>query len=262
MLPYLKIIKMSIQNSLQFRDHYIINLFSTVGIIPTMLIWRIILKDGSVGGYGSDAMLTYITLSMALQLFLNTSVGSDICDSIRNGSLSGFLIQPLKYLIRQFSIFIGLLFGESLPKCLIHLFMVIILVNIMDVTMAFQAGSFVLFLLLLIEGAVISFLINLSIGLLGFWLSEISTFFMLIGAVTGILSGNMIPLDILPWGLNRLLIHTPFAFMSFYPVKAGMGQTDFPLFILIEGMIWIAVLLFIATSIWNKGLRKYSAPGG
>lgn len=262
MFSYLRIIRMSIQNSLQFRGYYLMSLFNTIGLVPVLLFWQIILKNGDIGSYNSNLMLTYATTSSVLQFFLSTSVGGDICSEIRQGSLSSYLVEPISHLLRHFCIFIGKLLGESLPKAVVQVIVVIVIVKVIGFNIQLQLSSIGILILFVIEGILISFLVNLEFGLIGFWLTEISTFFMLIEAITSVLAGGALPLDLLPWGLGKILIHTPFSFMLYYPIKAGMGQIDYPLQVLCEGLFWVSFLSVLAIITWKQGLRKYSAPGG
>lgn len=262
MLGYFRIIKMSLQNSLQFRGHYLINLFNTIGLIPLLLFWQIILQNGNIGSYDTNLMLTYTIMSSVIHMLLSTSVGSDICSEIREGSLTGYLIEPINHLARHFCLFIGKIVGESLPKCILQVVAVFVISKIMGFQIAIQPSEGILFLVLVVEGILISFLVNLIFGLIGFWLTETSTLFMLIQAVTSVLAGSGIPLDILPWGLDKILMNTPFGFMVYYPIKAGIGQLTSPLLVVGQGLLWISILLAIVIVTWIQGLHKYSAPGG
>lgn len=262
MLRYIRVTRMSIQTSLQFRGHYLINLFNTIGLVPMLLFWQIILQDDNIGSYNTDLMLTYATMSSVIQMLFSTSVGGDICAEIRDGALTAYLVEPINHLIRHFSMFMGKLIGESLPKSILQVSVVILIVQLMGFEMKFQPSTMVWFLLLLAEGILVSFLVNLIFGLIGFWLTESSTFFMLIQAITNILAGSGIPLDVLPWGLDSILIHTPFAYMVYYPIKAGIGQLDHLYAVSGQGLIWIGVLLLIVILTWRQGLHRYSAPGG
>lgn len=262
MLKYFIIIKMSLQNAMQFRGHYVINLFQTIGMIPLLLFWQIILKNGDIGSYDMNSMLTYTVMSSVMQMLFSTSVGGDICDEIREGRLTGYLIEPVNHIGRHFCIFLGKTVGESLPKCGLQLLASFIVSKIMKFQFAMQTDEVAFFFVLLVEGMLISFLVNLVFGLIGFWITETSTFFMLIQAVTSVLTGSGIPLDILPWGMDKFLMRTPFAFMVYYPIKAGIGQLSSPWLALGQGFAWIVVLGLFAWTAWIRGLQEYSAPGG
>lgn len=262
MLKYFRIIKMSVQNAVQFRGHYVINLFQTIGMIPLLLFWQIILKKGDIGSYDMNSMLTYNVMSSVMQMLFSTSVGGDICGEIREGRLSGYLIEPVNHLGRHFCMFLGKTVGESLPKCGLQLLVIFIISKLMKFQFVMQADEAAFFFVLLVEGMLIAFLVNLVFGLIGFWITETSTFFMLIQAVTSALAGSGIPLDILPWGMDKVLLYTPFAFMVYYPIKAGIGQLDSPWFVLGQGFAWIVVLGLLVGSAWTRGLQEYSAPGG
>lgn len=262
MLKYLRIIKMSVQNAMQFRGHYLINLFETIGMIPLLLFWQVMLKKGDIGSYDMDSMLTYTVMSSVVQMLFSTSVGGDICGEIREGRLSGYLVEPLSHLGRHFSMFLGKTVGESLPKCGLQLIAILVISKLLKFKIVMQIEEASFFFILLVEGMLIAFLVNLVFGLISFWITETSTLFMLIQSVTSVLAGSGIPLDILPWGMDKVLLHTPFAYMVYYPIKAGIGQLMNPWLVLGNGVVWIFILGALVGGIWTCGLRKYSAPGG
>jgi len=262
MLGYLRVIKMSVQNVMQFRGHYLINLFQTIGMIPLLLLWQIILKKGNIGSYDINSILTYTVMSSIMETLFSTSVGGDICGEIREGRLSGYLVEPVSHLGSHFCIFLGKSIGESLPKSGLQLLTVVIISRLLKFRLVMQASEAAFFLSLLVEGMLIAFLVNLVFGLIGFWITETSTFFMLLQAAMSMLTGSGIPLDILPWGMDKILLHTPFAFMAYYPIKAGIGQLASPWIIMGQGFLWIVVLVFLVKITWKRGLNKYSAPGG
>ena len=77
-----------------------------------------------------------------------------------------------------------------------------------------------------------------------------------------VLSGNFLPLDILPFG--EMLSYNPFALALYVPVRALTGTTSpqFILYHILAGILWIIVLRLLQKVVFIKGLKRYEAYGG
>jgi ABC-2 type transport system permease protein len=80
------------------------------------------------------------------------------------------------------------------------------------------------------------------------------------------LSGHMVPLDLLPDGLRRLLECLPFQYMAYFPAKVLLGTSDMTTAKLVTGLgiqsAWVALFLLLSRILYRRGLRRYSAFGG
>src|SRR5260221_419331 len=102
------------------------------------------------------------------------------------------------------------------------------------------------------------------IGMLAFWFLEISTFLFVVMMIEFFLSGQMIPLNILPTSMQPFLTFSPFGYEGYWPCMILMGkvpQAQLPQLLGI-GFLWVGVFYFISGAIWKQGLKRYSPVGG
>jgi ABC-type uncharacterized transport system permease subunit len=80
-------------------------------------------------------------------------------------------------------------------------------------------------------------------------------------ALTTILSGSLLPLALLPWGLGAVFGWLPFAAMASAPLRIYTG-TGAPLPLLLAQAGWSAVLWPLARWMWQANREKLVAYGG
>jgi ABC-2 type transport system permease protein len=80
-------------------------------------------------------------------------------------------------------------------------------------------------------------------------------------AITTLLSGSLLPLALLPWGIGNVFAWLPFASMASAPLKIYTGTGD-PLWLLPVQAGWSAVLWPAALWLWRANREKLVAYGG
>ena len=70
----------------------------------------------------------------------------------------------------------------------------------------------------------LQFLIAYTVALLSFWVLDVSTFIFIQFAFEFLASGHLFPLDILPDGLHRLLLWSPYPYLLYFPVGVYLGR--------------------------------------
>lgn len=80
-------------------------------------------------------------------------------------------------------------------------------------------------------------------------------------AVTALLSGAVLPLALLPWGLGGIFAWLPFAAMASAPLRIYTGTGD-PLPLLASQVAWAIVLWPIAGWLWRVNREKLAGFGG
>ena len=80
-------------------------------------------------------------------------------------------------------------------------------------------------------------------------------------AITTLLSGSLLPLALLPWGIGNVFAWLPFASMASAPLKIYTGTGD-PLWLLPVQAGWSIVLWPAALWLWRANREKLVAYGG
>ena len=268
MKKYWHVLNVGIQNNLTYRFNFLARtVFGLIPLIAVIYMWRKIYEGkgpgAAVGTYSLAGMVSYYLMVTVVDAL--TAVNEDdwqIAADIKDGNISQFLLKPIDYLVYRLMLFIS---GRAtyLAVAVIPLTLFILYLRqyfILPPT-AFALVSFLFSTLLT---ALLQFFVSYSLAMLAFWVLEVSTFIFIVFAFEYIASGHLFPLDILPSGIERALMFTPFPYQLYFPVSIYMGKVSGAN--LVAGLFiqatWVIVAYFLARFAWGRGIKKYSAVGG
>jgi ABC-2 type transport system permease protein len=111
-----------------------------------------------------------------------------------------------------------------------------------------------------------------TLGMLGFWMLEVSSIVFAYMLLQYLLSGHMFPLDMLAdvatgipgTSLADLVRWLPFEYTAYFPAAVWLGKirgADLGRALLIEAA-WVVVMAAACRVAWLRGTRRYSGFGG
>ena len=102
-----------------------------------------------------------------------------------------------------------------------------------------------------------------TLGMISFWTTRVSAIFELFIAAELLLSGRLVPLQLMPQWAEDLAYFLPFMWTFYFPIEALVG--DFSTAELLGGLAaqaaWIVVLTGLFLVVWRRAVRQYSAVG-
>ena len=268
MKKYWHVIGIGIQNNLTYRFNYLTRtLFSFVPLFAMLSLWRTVYAGKAPGstlsGFTQPEMIFYYIMVAVVDVL--TAVNEDdwqIAADIREGNISWFLLKPIDYLWYRFCLFLSGRVAFTTMACVpLALFILCFRKSLM---LPPDPVSFVAFLLSLIFAALLQFFISYTMAMLSFWLLEISTLIFILFAFEYLASGHLFPISLLPHGLERVLLFTPFPYQLYFPVAIYMGKisgTQLEMGFLIQ-IGWVLAAFCLARFAWARGIKKYAAFGG
>jgi ABC-2 type transport system permease protein len=265
---YLNIFRASLVERMAYRGDFLLGtVLRFLPVLTTILLWEAIFAgsgEEELAGFSRRQMIEYLLLIHVSRMFSSMpGLAAGITRDIRDGSLKKYLVQPLDMIgyllayraahktayITTSAIPYGLLFlacghyFESYPPDLPTL-----------------AG----YLVALLLGFLVGFFFDTCLGMVGFWLLEVTSLLWVVGTLNYFVSGQMLPLDLLPGFWADLLKVMPFQYMAYFPAMIFLGKVTG--WDLVHGLAWQLawVILFALLTRWlyNRGLRRYSAYGG
>lgn len=227
-------------------------------VVVLLAVWRTILPaHGSVSGMTLGAVLTYTLISetFAEQLSGQTQLTTELW----NGSIASRLLLPMSMVEHYAADMCGRwLVDFALFSC--PLLVLSPLFGVNPLPASFAAGAtFVLSLVLAISVglALDFFFVGLAIALeQTIWIIS-----RMRAAITTLLSGALIPLALLPWGLGNVFAWLPFASMASAPLRIYTGTGD-PLPLLLVQAGWSIVLWPLTLWLWRANREKLVGYGG
>ena len=102
---------------------------------------------------------------------------------------------------------------------------------------------------------------QMIIGFLAFWLEETWGINISLRFISAFFSGAIIPLDLFPEALAKILLWTPFPHLIYIPIKILMGEAEHAFRSFSILLLWLLALIVFARWIWKRGLKLYSGAG-
>jgi len=263
---YKKSFVMGMQVSLEYRLSFILSMISTVfPIIIQVFLWKAIFHSASnstVYGYSYPQIIMYTIMAGLVAKLVSTGFEYEINGDIKNGGLNTYIVRPIDYFSYRLFRFIG----EKILFLVLLLLISFITLRILNVLLGLEIkfNNVLMFIFVLFLSIILNFLLHFSIGILAFWLTEVSRLFGTINIILIIISGGIFPLDIFGANIVKLIKLLPFAYTIQFPINTLSGklaQGEISQGIIIQ-LLWTGLLVIISNTLWKKGLKKYVAVGG
>jgi ABC-2 type transport system permease protein len=252
-------------------DFFLSTILRFLPMVTTILLWTAVYEGARGGaqgqvelaGYRLHDMIAYLLLVHISRMFSSMpGLAAGITRDIREGTLKKYLLQPIDmiaYLLSYRAAHkIAYIVTSSLPYALLFFLCREYFDHFPD------GQTLAVYILSLLLGFIVGFFFEASMGMVGFWFLEVSSFLYIVNTVNFFVSGHMFPLDLLPYPWAMLLRWLPFQYLAYFPAAVFLGHITGPdlVYGLVGETAW--ALFFIAVSRWlyRLGLRQYSAYGG
>lgn len=219
-----------------------------IQMIMYLFLWAFISRTSEVD---YDYMIFYYLMTGLLGLaypFLHISM--EIQKDVLEGGISNALVRPYPYIMPYLCKYLAWMCIYSL----VYIPVLIIILIFRDIS----ALNIIFFALESFVGMFVEFMTWFSIGLIALYIERIRGVVRIIAALKAIVSGSLIPLYIMPDGLEKFAALFPFKYYIYVPVNNllnGIGISG-NLYSLSIGIMWIFLLSIIASILWKQGKKR------
>ena len=222
-------------------------------LIVLVYLWRVVMSAGVDVGMSLKQMLTYAYVSAILADML-------VVQTAASGWLSeGVLLKLYGRPLPVFGQLAAQTVGGWVPELVLFSIPMILLAPVFGVSLIPASPFFLLSLMLCIS---LGFAIELLFACLSIKLRNMS---WLIGrmrmAVIAIFSGTVIPIRLLPFGLDEVMKYQPFASLGGAPLTIFVGSANIPETLILQ-VVWNLVLWPVALLVWKKSQEGMVSYGG
>ena len=260
------ILRTAMEERLVYRgDFAFATLVRFLPIVTQIFLWGAIFAGDTtteLQHYRYADMVAYFLLVMVARAFSSMpGLATGIAESIRNGSVRKYLLQPIDML--------DYLFWHRVAHKLVYYVVAtgpfaLVFWLCRSYLPAWPSGMVMtVFIISLLFGFVIGFLIESLIGLVAFWFLEVSSLIFIYMMLNYFLSGHMIPLEWIegwiPW-----IHYLPLKYLAYFPAAVFLGripESDLQAELVIQAS-WIVALLIANRTAFHYGVRRYGAFGG
>jgi ABC-2 type transport system permease protein len=276
-VKYFNIYRVSLIERLAYRgDFFLGTVLRFLPMVTTILLWEAVFagasrasgKSETIGGYDSNDMIAYLLIVHISRMFSSMpGLATGMARDIRDGTVKKYLIQPLDMMGYLLSYRAAHKTAYIATTCLPYALLFAVCHSYFK---GFpDALTFAAYIASLLMSFIIGFFFEYTMGLLGFWFLEVSSFLYVINTLNFFLSGHMFPLTLFDdnpyfgWA-GRGLRLLPFQYLAYFPAAVFLGKVQGQA--LVNGLLlqaaWAVALVLIARLLFHRGLKQYSAYGG
>ncbi len=260
---YLRFWQVNWAEQWQYRANlFMYLLYWLVSPIVYLAVWVTIANNqGSVQGLtANDFVAYYLTLLIVDQLTSEITIHT-LAYKIQDGTLSGDLIRPVHPVLTG-ALVNNIAFKFLQMIAFIPIWIILFLIFRPDYS-AVTPGS----ILLAIPGILIGFWLNFLLGAiitsLAFWTTRVYSVAQFIWLVVMLLSGQFVPLQLLPDTIQAVARYLPFQMFRFVPIEIILNRLppeqmlrDYAL-----SLVWLVIFYMLFRWVWREGVKRFSAVG-
>ena len=219
---------------------------------------------GGMDGFSINQMTTYVWLGQAFFAMRYVNVPKGVCKQIESGDICYNFVKPLNLYNQWYFTYIGSTLASTLLRFLPIILVSMLLPVGMKLCLPVSFSAFVLFLISLCIGLLITGALSMFSVYLTFVTQSSRGASTFVSVISGLLGGMYIPLPMLPQGMQNVLRYLPFSFISDLPFRIYIGNVNLKL-ALIQIAIsvgWLIALIIIGKLLIKSSLKKAVIQGG
>lgn len=254
--------RLGFQRDIQYRARTFMMLIGFM-IEPTiyLVVWTSVAdaQGGQISGMTTGTLAAYYIVWTLVRVY-NLAYAPDAWEwRIREGRLNEFLSQPIHPFHRDYTFFAGAKFVWTLAWIPIALFLTLIFDPVFD----WATVNIVGFMVALWGGYTVRFLMLYILGMINFWTTRGSAIFGIFIASELVLSGRLVPLELMPDRVVDLAAWLPFKWTFQFPIDTFIGRLTPSEILSGIGLqaLWSGVLGLVFAFVWKRAIRRYGAVG-
>lgn len=255
------VLKVASNEALAYRAEMIVWVLATTMPLVMMALWTAVAADAPVGRFGQKEFVAYFLASFVVRQLCGSWAAYQMNFEVRQGTLAMKLLRPISplflYAVEHLA-YIPLRMLVAGPVAVLSLWLV------GSAHLPKTLLSWWVVLAALLGGWLITFLSNVMVGCMSFYMQSSLKLMEMWWTLFFIFSGYLFPLALLPPWAQRAVAWLPFPYQLGFPVEllnSMHGQEEtFRLLAIQWG--WVALLWLLSSWAWRGGLRRYEAFGG
>ena len=236
-------------------------ILNTIALTILVFFWQAVYSNtATIGGLDLQTTLNYILLAQVFQPLNDMNMIFEMGYNLREGGIAHVLLRPLDM---QLSYYV-----QSFSRLLVDLVLQIPLMLVATFVFHLQWPSnplvWAVFIISAILGRSVLFFFDYALGCLTFYTTEVWGLGVLVFGMSLFFGGTMIPLAMLPSGLQSLVYSLPFAQALYVPLSILSGIEPLsaaPRLWMIQ-LAWLVGLLIFSRLMFKFAVRKVTVQGG
>jgi len=253
----------SFQKNLAYRAANLAGIATNVcfGAIYVFIYQALYVGRGEVGGLTLEETITYAIISQALLTTMSAFGNRELSEAVVTGTIASDLSRPVDFYLYWAAIDFGralyYLIVRSIPVYLLGALMFRILLPAGPV-------QWLLFLVTVAFGIVISFAFRFITNSLAFWTTDARGALYLANTLIMFFAGFLVPLRFFPPALRAIAEFLPFRGLAQLPAEVYLGKLSPPQIAgaLAQQFAWLVILVLAGYWVLGRMVRRVALAGG
>lgn len=265
MKSYFGIFKIQFKSELQYRGKAISGIITQFfwGLL-NIYLYLAFMSTKTIEGFSISQMLCYIWLSQAFFALTYIGLPKNISKEIVNGDICYKFVRPITLYNQWYSEYLGEKLASVTLRCIPMIIIAFILPSSIALKLPTSVLNFILFLLSLLIGL----LLSVSVSMIAIFLS-LKTLMPkgaigIVNVLSGLLGGLYIPLPFMPESLQAILNYLPFRYIADLPFRIYSGTFDTKTSFTLIGisLAWLIIMIILGKLLIKHSLKKVEVQGG
>jgi ABC-2 type transport system permease protein len=256
---------MEIQNAFMYRINLLMWRVRNILRFLTVFFFcqAAFVGNSHIFGYNSQQMATYNLLGILLWSFIFATRTADLAPNIATGEMANMLVKPMSVI----KFWAAREVGDKINNIVFTCFEFTILLLIFRSAFLVPQNLYqvIFFALLIFMAMVLNFFLNFLVALITFWYREGNGWPMrfLYDMTLTVLSGTLLPLDMFPKQIQKLLYYLPSSYLYFAPIQVWLGKIQIGQYLQLLSItfFWIGLTYFLIKLTWSRGIKIYESEG-
>ena len=248
------------------RTTYPLDFFMAIAVLPLCYFlveaafWNGLIEASGnelLGGFPARYYLGYFLYTVLQLGSMNWRFERTMIAEINSGAVNALLLRPSSF----FEYHLGQLLGQKLITAVVMLPVISFIAWVWD--LPFHAERLPVVFLMGIGYVILLFSLHFAVASMAFFFDNVYSLNTSKNMIIWMLTGELMPLDLLPSPIREWVIALPFSCGIYMPAAYLSGRIDTNAFM--KGFISLAVggIVFglLARFVWKRGLRRYSGTG-
>lgn len=255
------LLRVGAAETLAYRAEFIIWMLTSTLPLVMLGLWTSVASEGAFAHYRQQDFVAYYLAALIVRNLTGSWVVWQINEEVRRGALSLRLLRPIHPFVSYVTTHLSAVPFRALVAVPMA---VILLLSSAREVLALDPVSLALLAASLVGAWFLTFFVLVLIGSLGLFVQRSMALFEVYLGVFALLSGYLVPLDLLPGWVQGVAEWTPFRFMLSFPVELILSaHPDRETSLSLLGVQWVymVTMMLVARLVWNAGIRRYEAYG-
>ncbi|MGA2450161.1 MAG: ABC-2 family transporter protein [Polyangiaceae bacterium] len=254
-------LRVGLAGAVAYRAELLVWALATTLPLVMLALWSSVAQQAPIGRFGQPQFTAYFLSTFIVRQLTGSWAFWEMNSDVKSGTLGTRLLRPVHPLFAYAA--------ENLAAIPLRLLIALPVAAVLLATVGARCvthdpAEWAIFALAVSGAWLLTLLTNLIVGCAAFFLESSVKLMDLYLVFFFVLSGYLIPVDLFPATLRRIVEELPFRYQVGFPVEVMTGGHSRISAIdhLARQWAWIAVLLLATRAAWLRGLRRFAAFGG